>query len=60
MIRNQEKEAEEKKRYMAAEKKAQARQNFESKVMRENKKWMEKEQSVNNMEQEELELIQRL
>ena len=38
MIRNQEKEAEEKKRYMAAEKKAQARQNFESKVMRENKK----------------------
>ena len=60
MIRNQEKEAEEKRRYLAAEKKAMARQNFENKVMKETQKRMEKEQFVNHMEQEELELIQRL
>jgi len=37
-----------------------ARQNFENKVMKENHKRMEREQYVNHMEQEELELIQRL
>ena len=60
MIRNQEKEAEEKRRYMEAEKWAVARQSFENKVMRENQIWLNHEHVVSKMEQEELELIQWL
>ena len=60
MIRNQEREAEEKRRHMMAEKRAMARQNFENKVMKENAVRMNNEKMVSKMEQEELELIQRL
>ena len=56
MIRNQEREAEEKRRYREAERRAQARQNFEHKVMNENQKRLNNEQIVSRMEQEELEL----
>jgi hypothetical protein len=45
---------------MEAEKRAQARQNFETKVMKENQIRMNHEHVVGKMEQEELELIQRL
>lgn len=50
MIRNQEKEAEEKRRYMEAEKWAVARQSFENKVMRENQIWLNHEHVVSKME----------
>ena len=60
MVRNQEREAEENRRHMAAERRAIARQNFENKVMNENALRMNNEKLVGKMEQEELELIQRL
>ena len=60
MIRNKEKEAEEKRKRDYAEKKAIARTNLDEKVLRENKRRIEHEQHVARMEQEELELIQRL
>lgn len=60
MIRNREKEAEEKRKRDYAEKKAIARGNLDTKVLKENKRRMEHENHVSKMEQEELELIQRL
>mmetsp|Transcript_17233 Transcript_17233/g.15227 ORF Transcript_17233/g.15227 Transcript_17233/m.15227 type:complete len:163 (+) Transcript_17233:252-740(+) len=60
MIRNNEKEAEEKRRRDFAEKQAMARSNLDAKVLKENQKRMEHEDMVAKMEQEELELIQRL
>lgn len=60
MIRNREKEAEERRRRDYAEKQAKARSNLDEKVLRENQRRMEHEKMVAKMEQEELELIQRL
>ncbi len=60
MIRNREKEAEEKRRRDFAQKQAKARSNLDEKVLRENQRRMEHEKMVSKMEQEELELIQRL
>lgn len=60
MIRNREKEAEERRRREFAEKQAKARSNLDAKVLKENHKRMEHEKMVAKMEQEELELIQRL
>lgn len=60
MIRNREKEAEERRKKEYAEKKAMARTNLDEKVLKENKRRIEHEQHVARMEQEELELIQRL
>lgn len=60
MVRNTEREAEEKKKKSEANKKAFAKSNFEEKVLRENQKRLLHEQQVAKMEQEELELIQRL
>lgn len=60
MVRNREKEAEEKRRREYAEKKAIARSNLDGKVLRENQRRLAHEEQVAKMEQEELELIQRL
>jgi hypothetical protein len=60
MIRNREKEAEEQRKRTFAEKKAIARSNLDNKVLRENQTRMTHENQVSKMEQEELELIQRL
>jgi len=60
MIRNKEKEAEERRRRTYAEKKAIARSNLDDKVLKENQRRMAHEKQVSKMEQEELELIQRL
>lgn len=60
MVRNTEREAEEKRKKTDANKKAVAKSNFEDKVMRENQRRILHEQQVEKMEQEELELIQRL
>lgn len=60
MVRNTEREAEEKRKKAEANKKAFAKSNFEEKVLRENQRRLLHEQQVAKMEQEELELIQRL
>lgn len=60
MVRNTEREAEEKRKKTDANKKAFAKSNFEEKVLKENQRRLLHEQQVAKMEQEELELIQRL
>ena len=60
MIRNREKEAEERRKKDFAQKQAIARSNLDDKVLRENERRIQHEQKVSKMEQEELELIQRL
>jgi hypothetical protein len=60
MVRNTEREAEEKKKKSDASRKAVAKSNFEEKVLKENQRRLQHEQQVAKMEQEELELIQRL
>lgn len=60
MVRNTEREAEEKKKKQDANRKAFAKSNFEEKVLKENQRRLQHEQQVAKMEQEELELIQRL
>jgi hypothetical protein len=60
MVRNTEREAEEKKKKIDSNRKAVAKSNFEEKVLKENQRRLLHEQQVSKMEQEELELIQRL
>lgn len=60
MIKNQELEVEEKKRKEIAEKKAKTRLELQQKIISENQRRMHIESEVAKMEQEELELIQRL
>jgi hypothetical protein len=59
-IKNREKELEERRKRDFAEKQAIARANLDEKVLKENHRRMEHEKKVSKMEQEELELIQRL
>jgi hypothetical protein len=59
-IKNQQREAEEKKRKILEEKREKARLENERKVEEENRLRREREEEVARMEQEELELIQRL
>lgn len=60
MITNNEAEASEKRKRDYAEKKAIARSHLDEKVLRENQRRIAHEEQVARMEQEELELIQRL
>lgn len=60
MIKFQQKEAQEKRNRDLLEKQARTRQQIEEKAQREEMKRIEHEQMVSRMEQEELELIQRL
>lgn len=60
MIRNQELELEDKKRRDQAERRAKARQELCRKIMEENQRRINIEMDVARMEQEELELIQKL
>lgn len=59
-VKNQHREAEEKKRRMEEERKAKVRAELERKIDEENMRKQQKEEEIARMEQEELELIQRL
>lgn len=60
MIKNTQKEAHDRKVQEAEEKKLQAKRALMEKIIKENQKRMEKEAKVARLEQEELELIQKL
>lgn len=60
MIKNQQKEAQDRRSREFAEKQNRARQQIEEKMMREEQQRLDHEAMVSRMEQEELELIQRL
>jgi hypothetical protein len=60
MIKSQQKEAQEKKQRDLMEKQARTQQQIREKALIEEQKRLEHEQMVARMEQEELELIQRL
>ena len=59
-IKNQQREAEEKRRRLEEERKAKVRAELERKIEEENLRKQQKEDEIARMEQEELELIQRL
>ncbi len=60
MIKNQEAEIEDRKKREQAEKKAKSRLELQQKIIEENAKRLAIESEVTRMEQEELELIQKL
>ena len=59
-VKNQHREAEEKRRRQEEERKAKVRAELERKIEEENIKKQQKDEEIARMEQEELELIQRL
>lgn len=60
MVKNHEQDLEDKKKYMQIERKQKARDDIINKIMQENERRVDIEGQVAHLEQEELELIQKL